>query len=53
MPNAALTDVELWPESYTSQSLSERLGKPLIPPDLRNVRNASLRPVRILCAYAW
>ena len=42
-------EVELCPVSKLSQLLSQRFGKPLIPPNLRRFAKFSLRPVSSLC----
>jgi hypothetical protein len=47
-PSAAEMLVELWAAPNGSNSLSERLVKPLSPPPCRIVRIRSRRPVMIL-----
>ena len=53
IPSAAEMEVEECPTPKVSYSLSERLGKPEIPPINRFVWKFSRRPVKILCPYAW
>ena len=53
IPRAAEMDVELWPVSKLSHRLSCLFGKPLNPFNCRKDSNSSLRPVKILCVYAW
>jgi hypothetical protein len=53
MPSAAEIEGEEWAVPNVSYSLSERRGKPDMPPYWRNRAMPSRRPVRILCAYVW
>ena len=48
MPKAAEIEVEEWPTPKVSYSLSERFGKPEMPPFKRLVWKRSRRPVKIL-----
>lgn len=52
IPNAAEIEVLEWPAPKTSNLLSSRLKKPLIPSVCRNVSNESSRPVSNLWGYA-
>ena len=52
MPRAAEIALPAWPQVKVSYMLSEGDGKPLMPPKVRWVANASRRPVSSLWAYA-
>ena len=48
IPRPAEMDVELCPVLKASQSLSDVLGKPAMPPNLRRLAKPSFLPVSIL-----
>ena len=53
IPRAEEIEVVEWPAPIASWTDSLRFRKPLIPSFCLNVLKLSLRPVKILCAYAW